>query len=207
MAYLLPRFIEPHAGRVLFDGEDSAWVTLESLRADTIYVGGSDPFFTGTVYENISCGNPKYLMQAVIDAAKLSHAHDFIQRLSQGYNTMLGEHGEQLDLGQSFRLGLARAALRDPALLIVEEPEGRLDDDAKSDIDDTYSQLLPDRTLLFLPSRLSTMKRVDRIVLIQNGKVVADGPHAKLVQSSALYRHWEYINFNEFRHALEPVGS
>ncbi|MBI5757477.1 MAG: ABC transporter ATP-binding protein [Planctomycetales bacterium] len=110
VASLLPRFIEPKSGSILFDGEDTAWVTLESLRAETIFVGGRDPCFTGTVLENISCGNPRYSLQEVTEAAKLTHAHNFILKLPQSYETQIGEHGEQLDAGQAFRLGLARAA-------------------------------------------------------------------------------------------------
>ncbi len=85
LAYLLPRFIEPNSGRILIDGEDIAWVTLESLRAETVYVGGTDPFFTGTVLENISCGNAQYSLQQVTEAAKAAHAHGFILKLPQGY--------------------------------------------------------------------------------------------------------------------------
>jgi len=199
LAYMLPRFIEPQSGRVLFDGEDIAWVTLESLRAETIYVGGSDPFFSGTVMENISCGNSDFAPQQVIEAAKQVHAHNFILKLKQGYETALGEHGDDLGPGEAFRLGLARAILRNPALMIIEEPQALLDDDTKSLLDDAYNRICVGRTVLFLPSRLSTLKRADNVILLQDGRPHAVGPHSKLVKSSPLYRHWEYLNFNEFR--------
>ena len=202
VGYMLPRFIEPKKGRVLIDGEDVAWVTLESLRAETIYVGGADPFFTGTVYENILCGQSSYSQQDATEAAKASHAHNFILRLQEGYDTVLGEHGEQLSPGESFRLGLARAALRNPALLVIEEPSEKLDDDTKSLVDDAYSRLFPGRTVVLLPSRLSTLKRADRIVVLHGGKVAAIGKHSELVKSNELYRHWEYVNFNEFVRAM-----
>ncbi|HUG92473.1 MAG TPA: ABC transporter ATP-binding protein [Planctomycetaceae bacterium] len=205
-AYLLPRFIEPQSGRVLFDGEDIAWVTLESLRAEAVYVGGADPFFTGTVRENISCGNDGYSLPDVTDAAKQVHANKFILNLPQGYETVVGEHGEPLEAGQSFRLGLARAILRKPALLIVEEPTEPLDDDTKSLLDDAYNRVVHDRTVLFLPARLSTVRRTDQIVFVHRGKVEAVGSHADLVRTSALYRHWEYLRFNEFRHLVAQVG-
>lgn len=198
-AYMLPRFIEPQEGRILVDGEDIAWVTLESLRAETIYVSGSDAYFTGTIRENISCGNPRYSMQDITEAAKMAHAHNFIVKLQQGYDTVIGEHGETLDAGESFRLGLARAMLRDPALLIIEEPEETLDDDTKSLLDDAYQRITEGRTVIFLPSRLSTLRRVDRIVLIHRGKVEAIGRHAELIKQAPLYRHWEYMRYNEFR--------
>eukprot|EP00913_Durusdinium_trenchii_P035253 g32983.t1 len=205
LAYLLPRFIEPQKGRVLIDGEDIAWTTLESLRAETAYVGGSDPFFTGTVLENITCGNPEFSLQDATEAAKTTHANNFILKLPQGFETLLGEHGEQLDAGQGFRLGLARAMLRKPALLLIEEPETPLDVDTKSMLDDAYQRITRDRTVIFLPSRLSTLKRADRIVLISRGRIEAIGKHSELVRSSALYRHWEYLHFNEFRNEAETA--
>ncbi len=205
VAYLLPRFIEPQSGRILYDGNDIAWATLESLRAETIYVGGQDPFFTGTVFENISCGSQEYKLQQVTEAAKLTHAHNFIVKLPQGYETVLGEHGELLDAGQAFRLGLARAVLRNPAVLIIEEPTDALDADTKSLLDDAYDRICRERTVIFLPARLSTVRRADQIVLLHRGRVEALGTHSSLVRSSPLYRHWEYIRFNEFRHE-QPVS-
>ncbi len=199
LTYLLPRFIEPQSGRVLIDGEDLAFVTLESLRAEAIFVGGMDPFFTGTVSENISCGDPRFTLQHVTEAAKQVHAHQFINKLSQGYETMLGEHGESLDPGQTFLLGLARALVRDPALLIIEEPAEKLDDDTKSLLDDTYARLAKDRTLIFLPNRLSTVRKADQVVFLHKGRVEAVGAYSKLINSAPLMRHWEYVRFNEFR--------
>jgi ABC-type multidrug transport system fused ATPase/permease subunit len=203
VAYLLPRFIEPQSGRILIDGEDIAWVTLESLRAEVVFVGGKDPFLTGSVRDNISGGNPNFSLQEVTDAAKVAHAHNFIQKLSQGYETVIGEHGEQLDAGQSFRLGLARAILRKPALLIIAEPEDPLDEDTKTMLDDAYNRIGPNRTVIYLPQRISTLKRSEEILFIHKGRLAAIGPHSRLVQSSPLYRHWEYIHYNEFRHEFE----
>ena len=202
VAYMLPRFIEPQEGRVLADSEDIAWGTLESIRAEMLYVGGDDPLFTGTVLENITCGDPKFTMNQAIDAAKLVHAHQFIQKLPEGYERLLGEHGEQLDAGQSFRIGLARAALRDPAVLIIEEPERLLDTSAKDVIDDAYQRLSANRTVIFIPTRLSTVRRADLVVLLNEGKVEAIGPYADLVRQSELYRHWEYTTFNTFRKSV-----
>jgi ABC-type multidrug transport system fused ATPase/permease subunit len=195
IAFLLPRFIEPQAGRVLFDSEDTAWATLESLRAETIYVGGSDPFFTGTVLENLTCGDSRYSTPEATDAAKVTHAHNFIQKLPQGYETVIGEHGERLDAGQAFRLGLARAMLRKPAVLVIEEPASMLDDDTKALLDDAYNRIVKDRTVIFLPTRLSTVRRCDQVVLLHEGRVVAAGSHETLVKQSELYRHWEYVTF------------
>ncbi len=195
---LLPRFIEPQQGRVLYDGEDIAWATLESLRAETV-IAAADPGLTGTVRENIACGRPNVTLQQVTEAAKSAHAHHFIQRLPQGYETLLGEHGESLDPGQAFRLGLARAALVNPAVLIVEEPQARLDEDTKNLLDDAYHRIVPGRTVLCVPTRLSTVKKADRVIVVNRGKIEAVGKHADLVRGCPVYRHWEYVNFNEFR--------
>jgi ABC-type multidrug transport system fused ATPase/permease subunit len=203
VAYLLPRFIEPQEGKILIDGEDIAWVTLESLRAETIFVGGKDAFLTGSVRDNISGGNPTFSLQDVTEAAKIAHAHNFIQKLPQGYETVIGEHGEQLDPGQCFRLALARAILRKPALLVIQEPADALDEDTKAMLDDVYKRIAPNRTILYLPQRLSTLRRSDEIAFLHQGRLSAIGPHNRLVQSSPLYRHWEYIHFNEFRHEFE----
>lgn len=196
---LLPRFIEPNQGRILYDGEDIAWVTLESLRAETAFVASNDSVFPGTVLQNITCGIADYSLQKATDAARMTHAHNFVVNLPNGYETVLGDQGEQLDAGQAFRLALARAVLRNPAIMIIEEPSEKLDDDTKSWIEDAYTRIARDRTIIFLPSRLSTVRKADRIVLIHNGKVEAIGSHEALVKSAPVYRHWEYENFNAFR--------
>lgn len=198
-AYLLPRFIEPQSGRILFDGEDIAWGTLESLRAETIYVSADDPMLPGTVMDNILAGRTDVTLPQATDAAKEARAHNFISRLPQGYETSLDGRADPLDAGQRFRLALARALLRKPSVLIIEEPEAPLDEDTKQLLDDTYNRICQGRTVFFLPRRLSTVRRCDDILFFQNGTIEAYGPHALLVKESPLYRHWEYINFNEFR--------
>lgn len=207
MACLIPRFIEPQQGRILIDGEDIAWVTLDSLRAEVILVGGEDAVLSGTVRENIAGGSSNRSLQEITEAAKIAHAHNFIQRLPQGYETVIGEQGEQLDPGQCYRLGLARAILRKPALLIIEEPSTPLDEDAKVMLDDAYKRIAQDRTVIYLARRLSTLRRCDDIFFLHRGKVNASGSRDRLVQTSPLYRHWEYVNFNEFRHEFETEAE
>lgn len=207
VTYLIPRFIEPKSGRILMDGEDTAWVTLESLRAEAIYVSGNDSSLTGTVKENIRCGDERFSLQEIIAASKEAHAHQFIQNLSQGYETVLGHHGEDLTIGESFRLGLARALLRKPALLIIEEPEGSLDEDTKTLLDDAYARIFQNHTILIIPSRITTLRRVDQVVLIHEGKVECVDKQSNLLKKSALYRHWEYTRFNQFRHSIDPENE
>ncbi|WP_010582555.1 ABC transporter transmembrane domain-containing protein [Schlesneria paludicola] len=200
VALMLPRFIEPRQGRVLIDGEDIAWGTLESLRAETVFVSANDPPFDGTVLENIRGGQAELTLQQVTEAAKMTHAHNFIVKLFNGYETILTGHGDSLDAGQKFRLNLARAIARGPALLIVEEPTEVLDEDTKTLLVDAYDRICRERTVIFLPARMSTVRRTDQVIVLHEGKVVALGPHSKLVTQSLVYRHWEYLHFNEFRH-------
>lgn len=203
---LLPRFIEPHDGRIRFDGEDTAWVTLDSLRAEVLVVSGEDAFFTGTVFENLSGGHPAYTLPVVTDAAKKAHAHNFIQKLPQGYETVLGQHGEQLNPTQAFQLALARAVLRNPAVMIIHEPRVAMSEDEKSLLDDACHRVAQDRTVIYRPSRLSTLKRADRIILLNRGRVEVVGTHDVLLKSSDLYRHWEYLHFNELRREIGSAG-
>lgn len=154
--------------------------------------------------ENIVAGLPNSGLADVTEAAKTTAiAQHFIQRLPQGYETVIGEHGEALDAGQAFRLALARAILRDPALLIIEEPSHSLDEDTKALIDDAYQRIAVRRSVLYLPNRLATLKRCDEIILLHQGQITARGTHAQLVKTSQLYRHWEYVRFNEFRHVVD----
>ncbi|MFM8474676.1 MAG: ATP-binding cassette domain-containing protein, partial [Planctomycetaceae bacterium] len=199
LASLIPRFIDPESGQVLIDGRDIREGTLESLRAEALFVSGNDPLFDATALENITCGQPDITRQQAVDAAKLAHADNFIRTLPKGYETPLGEHGVNLDVGQRFRLSLARAAVREPAILIIEEPPIPLDAATKSMLDDAYQRLSANRTVIFLPTRLSTVKRCSRVVIVHDGKVAADGPHELLLHKSELYRHWEYVRFNPFR--------
>lgn len=198
IAYLLPRFIEPSKGRVLFDGEDIAWGTLESIHAETLYVGGDDPVLSGTVLENLICGDSRFTMQEAIEAAKTVHVNKFISNLPLGYETTLGEHGESIGIGEAFQIGLARAVLRNPAVLIIQEPEAILEESLRVAIDDAYQRISQNRTVIFLPSRLSTIRRCDQVVLLHEGKVEGLGTHQELRKASDLYRHWDYINFNSF---------
>ena len=203
LASMVPRFVDPDSGQVLIDGKDIRQGTLESLRAEAMLIGGQDPVFNATVLDNITCAQTDISRQQAMDAAKLVHADHFIRSLPRGYETPLGEHGAALDPGQIFRLSLARAAVRSPALLIIEEPQIMLDSETKAMLDDAYQRLSANRTVIFLPFRLSTVKKCQRIVLIHEGRVAVDGVHEQLVRSSELYRHWEYVRFNPFRDESE----
>jgi ATP-binding cassette, subfamily B, bacterial len=153
--------------------------------------------FHDTVANNISCGDLAYNLPQVIEAAKVAHAHQFIQKLPQGYETVIGELGYELDVGQQFRIALARAIVRDPALLVIEEPEQQLDEDTKSQLDDTMIRIVPGRTVIFLPHRISTIRSCDQIFFLHKGRIESTGIHRELLSSNAMYRHLHYLEFAE----------
>jgi ATP-binding cassette subfamily B protein len=198
LVYLLPRFLDPNSGEIRIDGHNLRWVTFESLRAQIAVVLQHNLVFNDTVANNIGCGDPGYDLPKIIEAAKTAHAHHFIQKLPRGYETQIGEMGHYLNVSERFRIALARAVLRDPALLIIEEPTAPLDDDSKDLIDDTFARILPGRTVLFLPHRISTIRACDQVFLLHKGHVEAAGEHRELLSRNQLYRHLQYIEFNEF---------
>jgi ABC-type multidrug transport system fused ATPase/permease subunit len=197
LVYLIPRLLDPSTGEIRIDQHNLRWVTLDSLRAQTAVVLSHNLVFHDTVANNIGCGDNAFTLPQIIEAAKVAHAHHFIQKLPQGYETPIGELGHSLSPSEQFRIALARAILRDPALLIIEEPEAALDEDTKSLLDDTLARILPGRTCIFLPHRISTMRSCDAIHLLHKGRIVASGTHKELLGSNQLYRHLHYLEFNE----------
>jgi ABC-type multidrug transport system fused ATPase/permease subunit len=172
-------------------------VTLDSLRAQISIVLMHNLVFHDTVANNIGCGDSAYTLGQIIEAAKIAHAHHFIQKLPKGYETPIGELGHSLSISEQFRVALARAVLRDPALLIVEEPETALDEETKALLDDTWTRVLPGRTVIFLPHRISTIRACDTLFLLHKGRIVASGIHKELLTQNPLYRHLHYLEFNE----------
>jgi ATP-binding cassette, subfamily B, bacterial len=198
LVYLLPRFLDPTSGEIRIDRKNLRSVTLDSLRAQIAVVLQHNLVFNDTVANNIGCGDKSYTLPKIIEAAKVAHAHQFIQKLPQGYETVIGEMGLSLNNGEMFRVALARAIVRDPAIVVIEEPAVAMDDDTKAVVDDTFARFLPGRTVIFLPHRLSTIRSCDCVYLIYQGKVEAFGDHRELLASNDLYRHLQYLEFNEF---------
>lgn len=196
---LVPRLNDPQSGQVLIDGRNIRRATLESLRAEVMIVSGTNNLFNASVLENITCGLPDISRQQAMEAGKVAHTEQFTRQLPKGYETQVGDYGVQLDTGQAFRLAITRAIVRSPALLFIEEPREALDSETKTLLDDSYDRICQGRTVVFLPYRLSTVKKCDRVVLLNEGRVAADGTHDDLMRSSELYRHWEYVRFNVFR--------
>src|SRR5262249_21277075 len=146
-----------------------------------------------TVAHNIGLGDPTYAIPQIIEAAKVAHAHHFIQKLPYGYETPIGEMGSSLRVGEQFRIALARAILRDPALYVIEGPTTPLDDETKGLLDDTFARILLGKTVLFLPHRISTIRSCERLYLIHRGHVEAVGQHRELISRNDLYKHLHYL--------------
>jgi ATP-binding cassette subfamily B protein len=197
LVYLIPRLLDPSTGEIRIDQHNLRWVTLDSLRAQIGTVLMHNLVFHDTVANNIGCGDAGFKLPQIIEAAKIAHAHHFIQKLPQGYETPIGELGHPLSISEQFRIALARAILREPALLIIEEPEAALDEDTKALLDDTFSRILPRATCIFLPHRISTLRSCDTLHLLHKGRVIASGTHKELLSTNQLYRHQHYLEFAE----------
>jgi ABC-type multidrug transport system fused ATPase/permease subunit len=172
LAYLLTRFIEPTGGEIRIDGKNVRWVTYDSLRTQMVMVLAENGTFTDTVTNNIGCGDPSFSRPQIIEAAKAAHAHQFIQQLPYGYETVLGGAGHRLRPGEQFRIALARAMLRDPSVLILEEPYEPFDADSAALIDDAVSHFQNQRTIIYLARRKRTIKTADRVITISRGRLV-----------------------------------
>lgn len=198
LACLIPRLIDPKVGRVRADGMDLREVTLESLRAQVATVFQHDLVFSDSVFNNIGLGEPSHSLPRVTQVAKTAHAHNFIKDLPNGYDTIIGPSGHYLRIDEQYRVAIARALLHDPSILIVEEPPFSLDEDVKNLIDDTIMRLSTNRTLIFLPHRLSTIRSCSQVVVLHNGRIEAIGNPRSLQGESKIYRHLQYLEFNQF---------
>lgn len=191
-AHALMRFVEPTAGDIKADGKNLRWVTVDSLRTQLAYVAEDSLTMTDTVTNNIGCGDPGFGLPQVMEAAKVAHAHQFVQRLPYGYETLVGGPGVALTIGQQYRVALARAILRDPSVLIVEEPSASLDADSEALVEDTFARIRPGRTIIQLARREATLRAADTVYVLERGRIVATGTHDALMKSSDVYRRLGY---------------
>jgi ABC-type multidrug transport system fused ATPase/permease subunit len=185
---LLNRFRDPDHGTVLFDDRDLRRATLESLRAQVCLALKDELLFPDTVANNIGCGDPGFSRERIVEAAKEAHAHQFIERLPGGYDCVVGDQTRPLSAGERYRIALSRAMLRDPALIVLEEPEEPIDKDSAELIDDSLRRFLKRRTSLLIPTRWATLRLSERILIVDRGRVVAMGTHAELFAGSPIYR-------------------
>jgi ABC-type multidrug transport system fused ATPase/permease subunit len=198
-AGLLPRFCDPAAGRVLFDGRDLRTATLSSTRGQVASILPHCILVSGTAAHNIAGDDERFSHDEIWAAAKKVHADQFIHSLPDGLETAIGPEGLSLTVGQAISIGLARAALWRPSVLVIEEPRENLDQASAEQIADALDQIARDSTVIILARRLATLRAAQRILLFHKGQLVADGTHQELLQQSELYRHLNYVRFNEFR--------
>lgn len=197
---LILRFQDPDAGRILLDDVDIRTVSLESLRTRIAFASSSGMLFTGTVAENIRCGRSGFRADSVEEAARLSHAFDAISELPHDFQTTVGPGGRALSSTTAFQIGLARAVLANPTLIIIEEPPQPIDDEAGALIQAGIDQVSDRRTVIVLPTRLPTLRDAERVFVFHEGKLHGQGSHTELLKEDDLYRHLNYKLFNPFRH-------
>lgn len=192
---LIPRFYDPIEGRLLIDGVDIRDVTLPSLRGQLGIVTQETILFNDTIRSNISYGQQDASFEKIVEAAKMANAHDFIAPLQNGYETVIGEKGEMLSGGERQRLAIARAILKNPAILILDEATSALDTESERLVQDAIDTLMRGRTVFVIAHRLSTITHADRIIVIEDGRIVQAGRHEELLAQEGNYKKLYEMQF------------
>jgi subfamily B ATP-binding cassette protein MsbA len=202
---LLPRFWDVDRGSIRLDGHDVRTLRLADLRTAIGIVPQEPALFSGSVRENIAYARPGASPAEVEAAARAAHAHEFIERLPQGYDTTVGERGVKLSGGQRQRVAIARALLKDPAVLVLDEATSNLDTESERLIEDALEKLLVGRTTLIIAHRLSTVRRADRLVVVDRGRIVEEGSHAELLGRGGLYARLYQRQFRDDDFEVESL--
>jgi len=188
LANLIPRFYDPDSGQVLIDGKDIREATLHSLRSQIGMVTQNVITFNDTIAANIGYGRPGATREEIIEAAKRSFAHEFVEPLPKGYDAIIGEENTGLSGGQLQRIVIARAILKNPAILIFDEATSQVDADSEAKIHNAIEEIMRDRTCFIIAHRFSTVITADIIVVMDNGQIVAQGQHNELMKTCSLYQ-------------------
>jgi subfamily B ATP-binding cassette protein MsbA len=194
---LIPRFYDPSSGRILIDGYDLRQVRLASLSAQIGLVPQETQLFSGTVRQNLHYGNLEATDAELEAAAHAANADEFIERLPQGYETLVGERGVKLSGGQRQRVAIARAILKDPRLLLLDEATSSLDSESEGLVQEALERLMQARTTIIIAHRLSTVHRADRIAVLDRGHLVELGSHTELIDLDGLYARLYRLQFRE----------
>jgi subfamily B ATP-binding cassette protein MsbA len=184
---LIPRFYDALAGAVMVDDVDVREYSIKGLRDQIGYVLQDTVLFHGTIYENITFGNPNATKDQVIAAAKMANADEFISKMPLGYDTPVGERGSTLSGGQRQRIGIARVMVRNSPILLLDEPTAALDSESEKLVIDALEKLMKGKTVIAIAHRLTTIRDADQILVIAGGVVAEDGTHAELLEKNGIY--------------------
>ncbi|MGA9967774.1 MAG: ABC transporter ATP-binding protein [Terriglobales bacterium] len=207
LVHLIPRFFDVTAGRLTIDGRDVRDTTLASLRSQIGVVAQDTVLFNDTVRNNIAYGQPGVPQKAVEAAARAALAHDFIMDLPNGYETVIGERGVRLSGGERQRIAIARALLKNAPILILDEATSALDSESEALVQSALQNLMTGRTVVVIAHRLSTVRRADRIVVLENGTAADIGPHEELMKKLGTYRRLYELQFAEVEPARPEVHA
>lgn len=207
LVHLIPRFFDVTGGRLLIDGHDVRDVTLASLREQVGIVTQDTILFNDSVRNNIAYGRPQTDQKLVETAARAALAHDFIQALPEGYDTYIGERGVRLSGGERQRIAIARALLKNAPILILDEATSALDSESESLVQVALQNLMTGRTVFVIAHRLSTVRRADRIVVIENGRIADVGGHDELMNRIGTYRRLYELQFADAEQKVETPGD
>jgi ABC-type multidrug transport system fused ATPase/permease subunit len=184
---LIARFYDPTAGRLLIDDTDITDFTLDGLRSQIGFVLQDTVLFYGSIQENIAYGRPEATEEEIVEAAKLANAHEFIEKMPHGYNTLVGERGITLSGGQRQRIGIARAVVRNSPILILDEPTASLDTESEKIVMEALEKLMEGRTVITIAHRLSTIRDADKIIVLDSGLIAEQGTHDELMNMGQMY--------------------
>ncbi len=194
---LIPRFYDPASGAVKIDGQDIRGFTQQSLRRQISLVLQETVLFHAPVWSNIAYGKPGATRAEILRAAELANAHEFIEKMSEGYNTVIGERGVTLSGGQRQRIAIARAVIRNTPILILDEPSSGLDAASEKLVFEALARLMEGKTSIVIAHRLSTIQAADMILVVQDGRIVERGRHQELMHSGGLYAELHDLQFRE----------